>query len=119
MSDESTATLLVIGALHIDEIATATTPLVLGESNPVSWSQSIGGVAANVAIAAANGGNFEVKLLANLGDNKDSADLSSTLADQDVQVLPIWIPGTGSGRYSAIMRNTGELLVGLADVDQA
>ena len=44
-----TKTLLIIGAVHLDDIAQPDYPLVSHASNPVAWTQRIGGVAANAA----------------------------------------------------------------------
>jgi len=119
MTNECSSTLLVIGALHIDEIASAAAPIIVGESNPVNWSKSAGGVAANVARAAAQSAQLSPVLLANIGEGRDALELSSALAHANVKVLPVKGSGTSAGRYSAILQDTGELLVGLADVEQA
>ncbi len=119
MSLDSNPLLLVIGALHTDEVATAKAPMITGESNPVSWSRFAGGVGANVARAAAINNHLSVVLLTNTGNDKDGCDLKAALANTGVQVKSILAEATRTGRYSAILQPSGELLVGLADVEQA
>lgn len=119
MTNNSTPRFLVIGALHVDEVATAKAPIITGESNPVSWARYAGGVAANLARSAANHTNASVILLANIGADKDANDLASALANTGVDVKPMRSTDSQTGRYSAIVQNDGSLLVGLADVEQA
>lgn len=120
MPDETKPQLFVIGALHVDEIATAIEPFVLGESNPVRWTRRVGGVAANAARAAAFAApQAGVNLLANCADDGDGASLVAAMQKTGVDVLAANLGHTGSGRYSAVVQPDGEVLVGLADVLQA
>jgi len=112
--------LLIIGSLHVDEIATASETLTLGESNPVTWQRYVGGVAANVARAAARlKPPMAVQLTAVCGTGSTAQQLTTLLAKHDVQVTPAHSHTPTTGRYSAITQPNGRLLLGLADVSQA
>lgn len=127
MPNEIKPQLFIIGALHLDEIATITSaaePFILGESNPVRWTRSAGGVAANVARAAA-APDANITLLANYGNDANGQHLRTALLKTGVDVLPMSQSRShsgnsmGTGRYSAVVQPNGEMLIGLADVSQA
>jgi len=112
--------LFVIGALHVDEIATADTPFILGESNPVSWIQRVGGVAANAARAAsAAAPDTNITLLANCGNDANAQNLRSAMLETGVDVLTPYTNRCNAGRYCAVIQPNGDVLIGLADVSQA
>jgi len=120
MPTPNPSTLLVVGALHVDEIAVACAALTLGESNPVNWHRSVGGVAANVARTAAASDQLEsVQLLAVCGADADAAQLQSVLRSTNVDLLPIASNNASTGRYCAVLDVSGDVLIGLADVSQA
>lgn len=117
--------LVVVGALHVDEIATSARPLTLGESNVVTWQRSAGGVASNVARAAAmttaptQHPEHPVTLIANCGDGTTGLALQQALSQAGVQVKATHKNVNHTGRYTAVLQPNGEVLVGLADVAQA
>ena len=121
LSDEPE--LLVLGALHVDEVATMHAEMVAGASNPVSWRRLVGGVASNAARAAhahfSYKGKGSVTLHAALGNDMPGDALQKCLLDAGIHLTPHVVKESVTGRYSAIMSNTGELILGLADVQLA
>lgn len=119
----SQKSLLVIGAVHVDDIARPDTALVSRASNPVTWTRYIGGVAANAACSAARSLNesnqLTVEFLAAVGDDATAVQLIQTLDTLNVQTLFKRFNNTSTGRYSAIMNHDGELYIGLSDVSLA
>ena len=110
--------LAIIGALHIDDVAHSSSPLVSRASNPVTWEQSVGGVAANAARAAARC-DFScqsIEFTAAVGDDPISHSLAAALSACNITPALQTITGYPTGRYSAIMNHDGELYIGLADV---
>lgn len=116
-----TRRLLVIGAAHVDDIATPVTPLVPQASNPVSWTRRVGGVAANAARSAASQlpPDSSVGFVAAVGDDTDAVQLEGALKRCAVAPSLVKLKNTNTGRYSAIMDMDGELYLGLADVSVA
>jgi pseudouridine kinase len=110
--------LAIIGALHVDDIARSSSPLLSRASNPVSWERRLGGVAANAARAAAQCGiaHQTIELTAAVGDDLLSRSLSSALSACNVTANLQTMSGYATGRYTAIMDSDGELYIGLADV---
>lgn len=133
MTPSQNPNLVVIGALHVDEIATSARPLTLGESNVVTWKRSAGGVASNVARAAATAAvraaaitaaeppqsEHPVTLIANCGDGAAGLALQQALNQAGVEVKATHKNVNHTGRYTAVLQPNGEVLVGLADVAQA
>lgn len=119
----TTKSLLIIGAVHLDDIARPNYPLVPQASNPVAWTQRIGGVAANAACAAArtvgNPTKNLVEIMAAVGDDSTASQLKKTLNSAGVGTRLIKFKGASTGRYTAIMTHAGELHIGLADVSLA
>lgn len=118
-----TKSLLIVGAVHLDDIAQPDYPLVPHASNPVAWTQRIGGVAANAACAAArivgNPTKDLVEILAAVGDDSTASQLKQALNSAGVGTRLMKFKGACTGRYTAIMTHDGELHIGLADVSLA
>ena len=118
-----TKTLLIIGAVHLDDIAQPDYPLVSHASNPVAWTQRIGGVAANAACAAARTLDKPTKdlveIMAAVGDDFTASQLKQALNSAGVGTRLMKFKGAPTGRYTAIMTHDGELHIGLADVSLA
>ena len=110
--------LAIIGALHVDDIARSSSSLVSRASNPVSWEQRLGGVAANSARAAAQSGigSQTIEFMAAVGDDSLGRSLFTALSTCNVIPKLQTIPGHATGRYTAILNSDGELYIGLADV---
>lgn len=111
----------VIGAAHVDELATPEQALVPHASNPVSWSQRVGGVAANAACAAMRSANgtIGVEFVAAVGDDILARQLAETLRAQGLHAHLVTFNTQRTGRYCAVMDHDGELFIGLADVSLA
>ncbi|MDC0434389.1 PfkB family carbohydrate kinase [bacterium] len=112
--------LVVIGALHVDEIARSSETMILGESNPVSWTRSAGGVAANVSRAAAiTCPELFIQLIANCGTDSDADQLRAVMKNSCVNVISTKLSDSPAGRYTAVLQPDGDVLIGLADTAQA
>jgi len=113
----------IIGAVHIDDIATPSESLVSYASNPVKWEHRLGGVASNAACAAARYNNeqksLSITLSAAVGDDSSSHSLYQTLIQLGVTPKFQIKKNSATGRYSAVMTHDGELFIGLADVSLA
>lgn len=119
----------VVGGLLLDETTIVEGDLISGASNPVAWKRFAGGVAANAARAACSvyegqshlsGTNSSsVTLYTALGNDSDAAALLNTMASIDLAVDAHYVDEFSTGRYSAIMDSSGNLLLGLADVGVA
>lgn len=115
--------MLVVGGLNVDEVASVKADFVDRASNPVSWRHYVGGVASNAARAAnthyirQHGGS--VVMHTALGGDATGKDLLSAMHSQGIRVASQIFKDQPSDRYSAIMANSGELLMGLADVQLA
>lgn len=107
----------------MDEVASVKGKLVPQASNPVSWQQYVGGVGGNAARAALsvyqNTGTGGVNLHAAIGDDTNGEALISRVGAEGLTVRPQFIDGHATGRYSAIMSESGDLELGLADVQLA
>ena len=109
--------LVVIGALHVDDVATPLAELYPAASNPVQWHQSIGGVAANAARVASQ--FVQTTIIAAVGDDPLGQQLREQLQAEKLDVSLLTLHGRATGRYTVILDASGELFVGLSDVAQA
>lgn len=121
--DSPSRTMLVVaGALNLDLEFRLTSTVVLGASNPATLAESPGGVAANVARAAArelavdsaglHPDSAGVMLVTALGS--DSASLRSHPALAGIELEGLERPASLHGRYVAVLDTDGELVIGLA-----
>lgn len=115
--------MLAVGALHVDEIASLQGELISKASNPVVWQRYVGGVVSNAARAAntvyVNSGQGSVVLHASLGDDSAGTAVLHALEQAALSVKPNIVEAAATGRYSALISPTGELVLGLADVGMA
>jgi len=111
------ASIVAIGALHLDEIALPFASLEMDASNPVRWQQFIGGVAANAARVCSQ--DLPTTLIAAVGCDATAQQLENGLMGLNVDTQLVYLEGRTTGRYSAILNADGKLFVGLADVAQA
>lgn len=109
--------LLVIGGLHVDDIAIPIDALQAGVSNPVNWQQRLGGVAANAARVASRATPTE--LIAALGNDGRATMLVEALQKDNLKLTPVIFPDASTGRYTVILNEEGELHIGLSDVTLA
>ncbi len=120
MSAAKSHRLLCVGAIHIDDTATPLGSLVAKASNPVRWSQSIGGVSANALRAARRERPMlAIDFIAAVGDDTFADTLTDALRQQTINTRFVTLDNTRTGRYSAVLDRHGELFIGLADVDNA
>ncbi|MBX2823281.1 MAG: hypothetical protein KTR33_01040 [Gammaproteobacteria bacterium] len=107
--------LTCIGAALIDEVVNLQHALHPGASNPARWTQSLGGVAANVFRAARP--HIPSRLIAAIGDDSNGEQIRLLIDDASDSLCVI--PGYNSGRYCAVLDQQGELVLGLAEADVA
>ncbi len=110
--------LMIVGALHVDDIATSCSPLIAQASNPVTWTQHIGGVAANAAFSAREVSSVDVAIgfCAVTGCDAVADQLEKALTDAGLNASLQRLPDCSTGRYTAVMNHDGELHIGLSDV---
>ena len=110
------AEVISIGAMNVDRKFMLKGSLKLGTSNPITSSQTLGGVARNVSENLGRLG-CKVSLISLAGKDKEYEwikDQSSPFVSfQFVRQLE----GFATGNYSAILDKTGEMQIGLADMD--
>ena len=106
--------LTCIGSLLVDDIAKPLQILHAGASNPVRWTQSVGGVAANVAKAAAV--REKSTLISAAGNDQPALLNHAGLSQVNCQ----WIKRDKPfDRYTAVLTEDGDLFVGLASTELA
>lgn len=108
---------VIVGAANIDEITQLQDPLQPGESNRVRSSFSLGGVAANVACAASP--ISPVILIAAIADDPAGHFIRDKLFHYPVDFRPLELSSHASGRYTAVLDQEGQLILGLADTEIA
>jgi pseudouridine kinase len=102
-----------IGGAHLDRRAILRAPLVLGTSNPGTVYTDFGGVARNVAQNLACLG-CRVLLCSRVGDDEAGRHVRAQPLDTSLVTVSDTCP---TASYAAILENTGELIMGLADMD--
>lgn len=108
--------IICIGGANVDRKLYAKEGIVFGTSNPVRSSQSVGGVARNIAENLGRMGE-EVILLSvsgNDSDWKEIYDLSSPFMNLDYVAQ---FENASTGSYTAVLNSNGNLEVALADMD--
>lgn len=106
-----------IGGSNVDRKLRGLEPLLMGNSNPASLSESPGGVARNVAENLARLG-LPVQLLTALGDDAAGRFLRSHAAALGVDCSASLIATDApTGSYTAVLSPEGELVLGLAQMD--
>lgn len=113
----------VAGALHVDEVATVQGAYLPQASNQVRWQRSVGGVGSNAARAAQNVlsdiSSGTLCLHAAVGVDHAGQQLIAAMEARGLHIAAQQITDNPTGRYSAVISETGELLLGLADVQLA
>lgn len=110
------AAIVCFGAAHVDRHARASAPVVLGSSNPVRVSVSLGGVARNIAESLARL-DCPVALVSRLGPDGDG-----DLVRDFMTGLGVGMDGTErsstapTAGYTALVGPEGDLAVGMADM---
>lgn len=106
---------VVIGGANMDLHARSDAPVVLGSSNPGRGTLSPGGVARNIAESLARLGTTAA-LVAVVGDDPVGDDVLAATADAGVDLSHVRRRHVRTGTYNAILDNTGELVVAVADM---
>lgn len=105
-----------IGGANIDRTARCAGDVVWGSSNPVKVEAAPGGVALNVAtnLAALD---CDVTLASAIGRDAEGERLVASLREAGVDTSHTARPDLGTASYTALLDGSGELQVGLADMD--
>ena len=124
VSSEIQPILRFVGALHVDEVATIQGEFVQAASNPVVWRRYLGGVGSNAARAAqaifnSNASNRHVSFHAAIGDDNTGLSLVRKMQNEGIKTEPQFIKAHSTGRYSVVIDKSGQLVLGLADVQLA
>ena len=110
------AAIACFGAAHVDRHARAHGPVVLGSSNPVTVSISLGGVARNVAESLARLG-CRVALVSRVGADGDGDRVMAATTGLGVDMDgTVRSPTDNTAGYTALLGPDGELSVGMADM---
>ena len=109
--------IVCIGGANIDRKVHTLQPLVMGTSNPVSVRETFGGVARNVAENLARLG-APTQLLTAIGQDAAGEHLLESMQQLGVDTSGcLRVAGMSSGNYTAVLDNTGEMLLALAHMD--
>jgi pseudouridine kinase len=112
-----TSSVLCIGGANLDSKAAAKQPIRMASSNPVNVTQSCGGVARNIAETLARL-SATVSLMTMVGDDKAGTWLLEETRNRGVDTgLSIVMPDEKTGSYTAVIDNTGEMVLAFADMD--
>jgi pseudouridine kinase len=106
-------TIACIGGAHLDRRGMLRGPLVLGTSNPGTVYTDFGGVARNVAQNLVRLG-CRVLLCSRVGNDEAARQVLGQPIDTSLVTVSAARP---TASYTAILETTGELAVGLADME--
>ena len=109
-------TIVAIGGANVDRKLHITDQVQLATSNPVTATESVGGVARNIAENLGRLGS-KVKLLTTVGQDQDAEMIeraSSAFIELDL-VEKLETQQTGS--YTAVLDKEGELVIALANME--
>ena len=110
------ADLVCIGGAHIDIIARSRVGLKPETSNPGAITRQFGGVALNVATAAAEAGG-NVALVGCVGDDSDGRSLKDYVTRVGIEDRLAVLEGGTTGHYVAVEDADGRLEIAVADLD--
>jgi pseudouridine kinase len=106
-----------IGGANLDSKATSKQAIRLASSNPVTVSESCGGVARNISEALA-GLACQTALLTVVGDDKAGQWVLEETKHRGVDVSQaIVLKGDNTGTYTAILDTAGEMFLAFANMD--
>ena len=109
--------IVCIGGANIDRKMRTTSPLQMGTSNPVRVQETFGGVARNVAENLARLG-APTQLLTAVGQDPAGAHLLAASRDCGVDTGGcLAVAGVSSGTYTAVLDDSGEMVLALAHMD--
>ncbi|RZA33080.1 MAG: winged helix-turn-helix transcriptional regulator [Lysobacteraceae bacterium] len=108
--------ILCIGASNLDRKLRSLDKLTLGTSNPARQDESFGGVARNIAENLARLG-APVALITAVGNDASGRALLAHADDAGIDTRgALRLDGVGSGTYTAVLDQDGEMVVALADM---
>ncbi|MFM1651916.1 carbohydrate kinase [Brevibacillus sp. B_LB10_24] len=106
-----------IGGANLDRKAHSKQKVQMHSSNPVTISESCGGVARNVAENLSRLG-CTVSLITSLGDDKEGGWILQESKKHGIDVSQVWVlPAERTGTYTALLDLDGEMTVALANMD--
>jgi sugar/nucleoside kinase (ribokinase family) len=105
-----------IGGAHIDRRGMLRAPSVIGTSNPGEVCVDFGGVARNVAHNLARL-DCAVTLVSRVGDDESGRSVVQHVTGAGIDASLFTTSGRATASYTAILESTGELVIGLADMD--
>ncbi|WP_232696889.1 carbohydrate kinase [Brevibacillus daliensis] len=115
LKDEASIT--CIGGANLDRKAHSKERVVLHSSNPVTLTQSCGGVGRNIAENVARLG-CPTSLITSVGEDKEGEWVLSETRRHGVNVSQVWkLPAEQTGTYTALLDVDGEMFVSLANMD--
>ncbi|MDD9270967.1 carbohydrate kinase [Paenibacillus sp. GCM10023248] len=110
-------TITCIGGANLDSKAASKQPIRLASSNPVTVSESCGGVARNIAETLA-GLACQTALLTVTGDDKAGGWVLEETRKRGVDVSQaIVLQGENTGTYTALLDASGEMFLAFANMD--
>ncbi|MEK4427074.1 PfkB family carbohydrate kinase [Solibacillus sp. FSL K6-1523] len=107
--------IIAIGGANVDRKFSIEKDVQLGTSNPATISESVGGVARNIAENLGRLGN-QVSLLTTLGDDHDGQLLENSSEAYVSFDLVEKLQDEKTGSYTAVLDNTGELVIAMANM---
>ncbi|RUL51601.1 PfkB family carbohydrate kinase [Lysinibacillus antri] len=107
--------IVCIGGANVDRKFHINESVQYGTSNPAHLTESVGGVARNIAENLGRLGN-NVKLITTLGLDQDAETIKQTSGAYINFDLSINLANHKTGSYSAVLDSNGELILALADM---
>ncbi|RAL21370.1 carbohydrate kinase [Thermoflavimicrobium daqui] len=114
---KSSSLITCIGGVNLDRKAHSKQKVSLHTSNPVTITESCGGVARNIA---ENLGRLEctVSLISAVGDDKEGKWVLEETRKYGVEVSQVKVfPQERTGTYTALIDPCGEMVISLADME--
>jgi pseudouridine kinase len=106
-----------IGGANLDRKARSKQQVRLHSSNPVSITESCGGVARNIAENLGRLG-CNTSLISCVGDDKEGSWVLQETKKHGVDVSQVWtLPALRTGTYTALLDINGEMVVSMANMD--
>lgn len=107
---------ICIGGANVDQKFYIKNKAQLGTSNPVNVSQTVGGVARNIAENLGRLG-MDVSLISASGADKDWAVIEEASGRYMKLDLVTQFPGSATGSYTAVLDTEGEMVIALANME--
>ena len=107
---------ICIGGANVDQKFYIKDKAQLGTSNPVNVSQTVGGVARNIAENLGRLG-MDVSLISASGADKDWSVIEEASDHYMKLDLVTQFPGSATGSYTAVIDTEGEMVIALANME--